>query len=895
MKTFIRLALLASVALCARAQNSMGQIAQPGAAQVTTVDPTTKACVASKNPPLLLYNNAGTQVPYTCGPSGFYIEAPGGSTSTLTASGIGASGAAGANTVTGPVNSIPIINSSGTAVDGARAVSVVNGKSVLSDIPSVKDQPYGALGDTVLSTFRCTAVASSTTLTCSSGAFLSTDVGKSIMIELAGSSTQNFITTIAGFVSATQITLAAAPTNSTPTGLIVYGHDDTAAFQAIAGANVSFIVPQGGYWINGQVHLNKVMMRGQGASTILFAVSPTANTFWVDFPNGDLNQQTGMSGFTLYGPAVVGGSTWGTSQLIRYGGTNGATGAILNRFTVKYGSTCLYVGDTSFYNRFSEGVANQCVQDLVMPNVSNGESTVFDNVQFQTGGPDQGVTDYSDCLSLGTNSGTVTFEHLSIVNCQIHFTSTASGRYYFSGIHMETDVTTSVQPYLVMDVGNTAQVEYDDGTINVGHSVAAAGPPSWATVGAGLLTVRDTSFGNFESGNPLVAAVSGAGNARIYNTNPSVYAVGFSDYLTTTSGGPSYVEPTGAQLLITAPYNAHQNDGQISCNGGTAAVTLPLHTFGGEQITVTNLQFVNGADCIVTGNSGNINKASGATATYTVKPSSAATFYWASGAWNVTTGGFLNVPGSGQLGYIGDNGAADTWLSVNNGRGAFGIEYDTASPSMFIAGGNAKGVALCPSSGGVGSSLTLNCTQGASPGGLPFYTIATIASASTIAPANPFVFLTGTTPVATITAPNGCTTSGTDCTVDFLIDPSTGPSSFLTTGNVAVALSPQVNTWQRLTYHPATSKWYPPSSTNLFGTTGSIGGGALLAGACTSGTVAVSGSTTAMAVSASPVTYPGDGNYWLAYVSTAGTVTVKVCGAVAGTPTASAYNVRVIQ
>lgn len=82
---------------------------------------------------------------------------------------------------------------------------------------------------------------------------------------------------------------------------------------------------------------------------------------------------------------------------------------------------------------------------------------------------------------------------------------------------------------------------------------------------------------------------------------------------------------------------------------------------------------------------------------------------------------------------------------------------------------------------------------------------------------------------------------------------------------------------------------------NLSGTTGSIGGGALLAGACTSGTVAVTGSTTAMAVSASPVTYPGDGNYWLAYVSTAGTVTVKVCGAVAGTPTASAYNVRVSQ
>lgn len=78
-------------------------------------------------------------------------------------------------------------------------------------------------------------------------------------------------------------------------------------------------------------------------------------------------------------------------------------------------------------------------------------------------------------------------------------------------------------------------------------------------------------------------------------------------------------------------------------------------------------------------------------------------------------------------------------------------------------------------------------------------------------------------------------------------------------------------------------------------TTGSIGGGALLAGACASGTVAVTNSTTAMVVTASPVTYPGDGAYWMAYVSTAGTVTVKVCAAVALTPTASAYNVRVLQ
>jgi hypothetical protein len=81
----------------------------------------------------------------------------------------------------------------------------------------------------------------------------------------------------------------------------------------------------------------------------------------------------------------------------------------------------------------------------------------------------------------------------------------------------------------------------------------------------------------------------------------------------------------------------------------------------------------------------------------------------------------------------------------------------------------------------------------------------------------------------------------------------------------------------------------------LTGTTGSIGGGALVAGACASGTASVANSTTSMAVATSPSTYPGDGFFWHGYVSAAGTVTVKVCASVAGTPTASTYSVRVTQ
>lgn len=91
---------------------------------------------------------------------------------------------------------------------------------------------------------------------------------------------------------------------------------------------------------------------------------------------------------------------------------------------------------------------------------------------------------------------------------------------------------------------------------------------------------------------------------------------------------------------------------------------------------------------------------------------------------------------------------------------------------------------------------------------------------------------------------------------------------------------------------------YPASGTvasSFSGTTGSIGGGLLTAGTCASGTVAVVGATTAMTVSVSPNTYPGDGTLFFGYVSTNGTVTVKACAVVALTPGASTYNVRVTQ
>lgn len=81
----------------------------------------------------------------------------------------------------------------------------------------------------------------------------------------------------------------------------------------------------------------------------------------------------------------------------------------------------------------------------------------------------------------------------------------------------------------------------------------------------------------------------------------------------------------------------------------------------------------------------------------------------------------------------------------------------------------------------------------------------------------------------------------------------------------------------------------------LSGTTGAIGGGLLSAATCTSGTANVPGASVGMVTAATPNTYPGDGAQFQSYVSSANTVTVKVCALLLLTPVSTTYNVRVIQ
>jgi hypothetical protein len=81
----------------------------------------------------------------------------------------------------------------------------------------------------------------------------------------------------------------------------------------------------------------------------------------------------------------------------------------------------------------------------------------------------------------------------------------------------------------------------------------------------------------------------------------------------------------------------------------------------------------------------------------------------------------------------------------------------------------------------------------------------------------------------------------------------------------------------------------------LSGVSGSLGGSAMTAGQTITIAVTIAGAAVGMVAATSPETYPGDGFVWDAYISAVNTVTVRLTAVLAATPTASMYDIRVIQ
>jgi hypothetical protein len=132
----------------------------------------------------------------------------------------------------------------GVTSDGGNGIDVAGNIAALSVISSsnwqlnVAATPYNAVTD-AKKTNTGAMTSGSHTLTIGSSMFAAGDVGKTISVQSAGGTAngnQPLVTTISAFTSGTQVTLAAAATQTVSAQGVIWGTDDYSSFSAWAAA-----------------------------------------------------------------------------------------------------------------------------------------------------------------------------------------------------------------------------------------------------------------------------------------------------------------------------------------------------------------------------------------------------------------------------------------------------------------------------------------------------------------------------------------------------------------------------------------------------------------------------------------------------------------------------------
>ena len=175
---------------------------------------------------------------------------------------------------------------------------------------------------------------------------------------------------------------------------------------------------------------------------------------------------------------------------------------------------------------------------------------------------------------------------------------------------------------------------------------------------------------------------------------------------------------------------------------------------------------------------------------YRVEPQTAAASFTATvevfGVRSTTVGAGSTI--SSLYGFGVNSGMATT--GVTNAYGFYGgIASGTGRYNLYM-GGTASNYL-----GGPLITAGLKATSAAAP---------TIASATTIAPTTQIAFVSGTTAIATITAPSPISLGGGQITLI-----PTGIFTTTTAGNIALASTAVVGKALIMTYDATTTKWYP--------------------------------------------------------------------------------------
>ncbi len=180
---------------------------------------------------------------------------------------------------------------------------------------------FGATGNAVALTAGSIG-AGDATFVDTGAAFTAADVGKTIVVQGAGTAGAQHITTIAslnGAAPTTSIELTAAAVTAVSGAASVYGTDDTAAFvSALGSGSRKVTVPPGGYVISAALAIpTKTTVEGTRGSSILYCISSTLDCLSVT--SGNYNKISGLylkgSLLKTAGSAVIlTSSAWATIE-----------------------------------------------------------------------------------------------------------------------------------------------------------------------------------------------------------------------------------------------------------------------------------------------------------------------------------------------------------------------------------------------------------------------------------------------------------------------------------------------------------------------------------------------------------------------------------------------------
>ena len=204
--------------------------------------------------------------------------------------------------------------------------------------------------------------------------------------------------------------------------------------------------------------------------------------------------------------------------------------------------------------------------------------------------------------------------------------------------------------------------------------------------------------------------------------------------------------------------------GQFSFAGITAGTTV-TYTFPNLTGTLATIGNLSQTFAGTTAFSGTFSVSS---ASATIGSSTAAATY--------TLGSGATIAAATKTINIGTSGVSTSITNVNIGSSVAGALGTTTMNSNIV-------------------QAKLKATGAAAP---------TIASATTIAPTTMIAFVSGVTPVATITAPSPISLGGGTITLI-----PTGIFTTTTAGNIALASTAIVGRALTMTYDVTTAKWYP--------------------------------------------------------------------------------------